>query len=376
MLNSKRKKYILIMDRPNVAGDNGEAIFKYISKLSNKEKKNYFFVISKESPDYLRLKKYGKVIAKNSFIHKFLYVNSKMIITSHIHPLFYKPFSKAHNKYYLDILNYKLFWLQHGIIKADLSSQTNKYIHNIDRFVVSTRGELDEISQEKYLYFNKEIILTGLPRFDFLINNPKNIITIIPTWRKELSGPILPNGQHSKLKNFELTNYYKNFSSLLKSEKLKSLLIKSDIKIIFVLHPAMDEYYDHFEIFNNDDIKIIKSCETVYSKIFAESKLLITDYSSVFFDFAYLKKPEIFFQFDKDIFFDSHYKKGNFDHERDAFGDVLTTVDEVVDKVEYYINNNFKMEDKYIDRVDNTFAYTDRNNCKRVYEEILKLDKE
>jgi division protein CdvB (Snf7/Vps24/ESCRT-III family) len=32
------------------------------------------------------------------------------------------------------------------------------------------------------------------------------------------------------------------------------------------------------------------------------------------------------------------------------------------------------MEEKYIKRVDNTFAYTDRNNCKRVYEEILKLD--
>ncbi|MCD8562240.1 MAG: CDP-glycerol glycerophosphotransferase family protein [Bacilli bacterium] len=78
--------------------------------------------------------------------------------------------------------------------------------------------------------------------------------------------------------------------------------------------------------------------------------------------FHNLKKPEIFFQFDKYNFFDNHYKKGYFDYERDAFGDVLTTVDEVVDKVEYYINNNFKMEDKYIDRVDNTFAYTDRNN--------------
>jgi CDP-glycerol glycerophosphotransferase (TagB/SpsB family) len=94
----------------------------------------------------------------------------------------------------------------------------------------------------------------------------------------------------------------------------------------------------------------------------------------VFFDFAYLKKPEIFFQFDKEYFFKTQYQKGYFSYEKDGFGDVLTTVDEVVNKIEYYIKNDFKMENKYIKRVEKTFEYFDQNNCKRVYDEILKLN--
>ena len=39
----------------------------------------------------------------------------------------------------------------------------------------------------------------------------------------------------------------------------------------------------------------------------------------------------------------------------------------------FNIKNECKMEEKYIEMVEDTFAYIDNNNCKRTYEEIIKL---
>ena len=53
--------------------------------------------------------------------------------------------------------------------------------------------------------------------------------------------------------------------------------------------------------------------------------LLVTDYSSVFFDVAFLRKPVVYYQFDEEEFRKYHYQKGYFDFRRDGFGPVCTT---------------------------------------------------
>ena len=103
--------------------------------------------------------------------------------------------------------------------------------------------------------------------------------------------------------------------------------------------------------------------ETPYQELFNNTSLMITDYSSVYFDYAYIKKPIIYYQND-----DYHYEKGYFDYETMGFGEVFENEDDVVEKVMEYVNNNCEMEDKYRKRVDDCFEYTDKNNCKRVYE--------
>lgn len=57
-----------------------------------------------------------------------------------------------------------------------------------------------------------------------------------------------------------------------------------------------------------------------------------------------------------------------------GFGDVIEDHNSLVDKVIYYMKNNSRMEDKYRKRVDNFFAYTDKNNRNRIYKAILELD--
>lgn len=48
---------------------------------------------------------------------------------------------------------------------------------------------------------------------------------------------------------------------------------------------------------------------------------MVTDYSSVAFDFAYMKKSLVYAQFDREAFFEGQtYDEGYFNYETDGFG--------------------------------------------------------
>ena len=63
-----------------------------------------------------------------------------------------------------------------------------------------------------------------------------------------------------------------------------------------------------------------------------------------------------------------------FDYETMGFGPCCTDYDTFIKKLINLIENDCKNPPKYIERIEKTFKYTDHNNCKRVYEEILKLE--
>ena len=120
----------------------------------------------------------------------------------------------------------------------------------------------------------------------------------------------------------------------------------------------MKGQYNDFE--GNEYTKMVLYPE--YQEVFKKSKFMITDYSSVFFDFAYLKKPILYTQFDSDDLMNNHgiYKdKGYFEYERDGFGDVVYNLDDAVDKIISIIENGCKMEEKYKKRVDKFFKYNE-----------------
>ena len=108
--------------------------------------------------------------------------------------------------------------------------------------------------------------------------------------------------------------------------------------------------------------------ETSYQKIFADASLIITDYSSAIFDYAYLKKPVLYYHFDE-----GQYDKGYFDYETMGFGEIAKNKDDLVSLVIEYMKSSCKMKEKYINRVDEFFTYKDANNCKRIHDEISKL---
>ncbi|WP_176142666.1 CDP-glycerol glycerophosphotransferase family protein, partial [Salmonella enterica] len=96
----KNKRVWLFMDRINKADDNAEALFEYAMQQNDGIKK--YFIISKDSPDYNRLKKIGPVVAYGSPKHKFLHLLADEIISSHADDYVVNPFVNM-RKYYKDL---------------------------------------------------------------------------------------------------------------------------------------------------------------------------------------------------------------------------------------------------------------------------------
>ena len=139
----------------------------------------------------------------------------------------------------------------------------------------------------------------------------------------------------------------------------------------FYIHPTFEQQSIDFK--QNDYIEVATKIAN-YNKEFAENDLLITDYSSVAFDFAYLKKPVIYTQFDINEFFSGHlYEKGYYDYVEDGFGPVCFDYENSVKEIIKCIQNDCKIEEKYIQRINKFYIFHDKDNCKRVYEEILKM---
>ena len=136
-----------------------------------------------------------------------------------------------------------------------------------------------------------------------------------------------------------------------------------------------DKYKYLFDKFKNDYVQILTTGEIKYFSLFNECALFITDYSSIHFDVATLEKPILYYQFDKDFFFNNHYQAGYFDYQKDGFGKVVYNEADLIDELDYYLNNNCKIKDYYKEIIERTFIHLDHNNSKRVMEEVLKLDK-
>ena len=107
------------------------------------------------------------------------------------------------------------------------------------------------------------------------------------------------------------------------------------------------------------------------SKLITKKPILVTDYSSVAFDFAYLYKPVIYYQYLNDYHFD--VEKSFFNYETMGMGEICESEEELVDLIIDYIENQCKIKEKYIKRTDDFFLFNDKNNCKRVHEAIKEV---
>ena len=194
----------------------------------------------------------------------------------------------------------------------------------------------------------------------------------MPTWRKNLAGVVNPKvsiREYSEI--FKYSDYFQFYNGLLENKKLLECLKKYKYECHFYVHPSIIAQAKDFK--GNKYVKVHDEIAD-YNKEFCESSLLVTDYSSVAFDFAYLEKPVIYSQYDRETFYQGHlYDEGYFDYERDGFGPVITDKDKLVDEIIRYIKKECKMEKKYIDKTKKFYEFNDKNNCKRIHQEIKKI---
>lgn len=372
----KRKEIWLVSDRLNKADDNGEAFFTYIAKQCKQDNIQAYFVLKKESPDYERLCKIGKVVFFDSLKYKILCLLCDKIVSSQGEDYVFNRFFNL-SYMYKDILHrQKFIFLQHGVTKDDLSRWLDRYNKNISLFVTTTRAEYQSVLEGAYHYSEEQIKLTGFPRHDFLQDTSENnrLITFMPTWRSYLAGNVdVKTGGRTLKSGFENSEFYLMYQQVLGNKLLYDAAEKYSYKIRIMLHPTMPrECLDYFKW---DERLHVLDLTQRYRTLFAETNLIITDYSSTVFDFAYLRKPVLYYQQDKDEFFSGKhtYDKGYFDYERDGFGEVEYTADALIERIIEYMSSGCQLKPQYLTRINNTFPYHDKDNCHRVYEEIKSL---
>lgn len=362
LLSGKKGEKWIIAERGVDARDNSFHLFRYIRE--NHPEIDITYVIDGNSPDADKVKALGKIVQYRSLHHYLLFCRARVKISTHI--MGFSPDSGIYQRFdrWGLVHGFKVF-LQHGIIKDDIKGIHYPLIKP-SLFVCGAQLEFEFI-RDTYEFPEGIVHYLGLPRFDALMNHcPQKMILVMPTWRMWL-------GNYSNSLEFKMTEYYKRYESLLNNPEMARMAKEYGYTIIFYPHFEFQKYIDAFCV-DVPGIIIARFKDYDVQSLLKDAALLITDYSSIFFDFAYMGKPTVYYQFDYQEFRSHHYETGYFDYVRDAFGPVLRQEDEVVAEVKRNLENNCKMEPEYERRVRRFFPLKDRDNSKRVYQAILKLE--
>ncbi len=367
-LRGKHRDLWLICDTENEARDNGYWLFQYVREHHPEQEAVY--AINRHSPDYERVAKFGRTVHYGSLKHWIYYLLASKNISSQ---KMGKP--NAAICYVLEVYgilkNVRVF-LQHGIIMADLSYLY--YPHTRMRlFVCSTYKEWKYVN-DNYGYPQGYVQQLGICRLDGLhdFRVKQGQILIMPTWRMYIRNEIRSASHEKALEEFQTTEYFRYWNALLNHEGLYELAEKYDLQIVFYPHREMQRFLDAFQI-SHPRVTVASWPQYDVQELLKSSAYLITDFSSVALDFAYMKKPLLYYQFDTEKYRQSHNASGDFDYEKDGFGPVVHDADEIIAKLKERAGSGFENEEVYLKRHAAYFDLWDKDNCRRNYEAIKSI---
>jgi hypothetical protein len=352
----------LVMERGFDARDNAYWFFHYLRK--EHPQINTCYVIDRTSPDYEKVAQLGKTVEYRSIRHYLMYLAADKLISTHVQPCAPDLMAYYHLRQIGIHPRGKQIFLQHGIIKDEMKWMRYPSLR-VDFFASGGKMEYDYLVSE-FGFPEGVIQYTGLCRFDNLIrgNDPSNEILVMPTWR----GSGYPQGER-----FYETAFYQQFQSMLENPSLLSLLEERDLKLIFYPHIELQKELDKFR---SPSERIVLASWRNYDvqTLLMRCSLLITDYSSVFFDVGYMEKPVIYYQFDVDDFLKYHYQKGYFSYEKHGFGPVVHTEEALLSAIYDCAGDDFRMKKEYKDRLDAFYSVRDERNCERTYQVLCRMD--
>lgn len=367
-INKSNRDIWIVGERKSEAKDNGYHLFKYIRE--NHPEKKAYYVIDKESSDLEKIESLGNVIYYDSFKHYLYYIMCTKLVCAHLGGCV--PDSPICWKFYkYEIKKKKKIFLQHGITKEFIPSLIYDST-KVDMFVCGAKPEY-EFVKSTFGYPEGNVQYTGFARFDNLHENTtKNQILVMPTWRQWIPSSTWKSENLEECREIFLkSEYFDRYNSLINNQELIDLLEQYNLELIFYPHYEMQVYVDLFKT-QSDRVVIARKDKYDVQQLLKESKMLITDYSSVAFDFAYMRKPVIYYQFDNDIYYKGHYQKGYFDYNEHGFGPVVYECKNIVQELNNLLNKQ-NQENNYNDRYEQFFPLYDKDNCERIYNYVIQM---
>lgn len=219
------------------------------------------------------------------------------------------------------------------IANSDYWQKPYQEAFNVDKVIVTGMPRVDHLVDQNYLNSTKRMLLEKYP-----ILNGKKIILYAPTFRG---------------------NIYQGFKSVAFDAKKILEKLGNEYVIVCKFHPLLQNTG------LEENSRVINLNHENTHDLFTISDMLISDFSSIIFDYAFLNKPMYFFVPDLQEYLDT----------LGCFVDYRKMMPGVICNNETELVNAIK-EDKLYD-IQNFlnifFKYQDGNNTKRVVEFIKSL---
>ncbi|GAB3063702.1 CDP-glycerol glycerophosphotransferase family protein [Salinicoccus sesuvii] len=215
--------------------------------------------------------------------------------------------------------------------------------------------------------FDKKVLETGYPRNDHLsknnndtnkrsirellnLPNDKKVILYAPTWRDD--------AYHEQGKyKFDLQFDIRQMAEALSDDYVVILRLHYLIAENLDLSGYEDFIYDFSKYEDIRDLYIV-------------SDILVTDYSSVFFDYAILERPMIFYTYDLDNYRDK-LRGFYFDFEQEAPGPIVKTTEALIQSIQDTETSDFNKNYNTEHFREKFCTFEDGNATKRVCDEIV-----
>jgi glycosyltransferase involved in cell wall biosynthesis len=361
----------VLMDRIHDADDNGERLFDHLR--TTRPDLNAWFVLERGTPDWDRLQSRGerRLVAHGSWTWKMLMLNCAWLLSSHVDRAISRPPAIMGVR---PEPTWRLGFLQHGVTKDDLSRWLNAV--ELELFVVSTEAELASVAGDgtAYRFSAKETRQTGLPRFDRLLAkghavppDQRDLVIVAPTWRQWLTLPLASGSQRRELDSaFWESAYIRNWTALLRSPKVADAVARRGWRLGFMPHPNLQVMLGQLDL--PAHVQPLSFAGLDVQGLYARCALLVTDYSSVAFNIAYIDRPTVYFQFDREAMLGGLHvgRQGYFDYARDGFGPVVEDLETAELAILAAIERGPQPTAEYQQRIAATFPMRDGQACARV----------
>jgi len=193
----------------------------------------------------------------------------------------------------------KSFGLQDRSAKKRSSNAQNRFLNVYNKFdkVVVGSDEMAKIFLEAFALSSQAVLRTGVPRTDLFYNQELQS-EIIETLYKE--NPILKMKKVILYAPTYRDNELDNFSLMLDLTKMHAELSEEYVLLI-KLHPAIKNKAKQYEEEYPDFVYDYSSFNTI-NYLLLITDILITDYSSIPYEYCLLNKPMVFFAYDIDTY--------------------------------------------------------------------------
>lgn len=357
-----------LADRVDQANDNAEVLFRYLH--AERPDINAWFVVDRKVPVYRDLRRAGaRVVAYGSFQHFALMKHARIFACSQSDNESRLPFGPGFMHQ-----TWRFVYLKHGILHTDHHRRFNPM--QIHLVLAATSAEQAVLTRDggQYRFAPSEVALTGMPRHDRLDTalaarkqaGPADILLIAPTWRIYL-GSKNPDHSWSVVPDFADTEYVREWRSLLSQPGLQEACERAGVTPVFLMHPRFER---HARLFDVPDWVRVENYQSDIAPLISRTRLLVTDYSSLAFEAAYVEAPTVYFQFDRKMFFSGGHsgQAGDFEYRKSGFGPVVEAADEAVGAIDQVLNGDGASA--YAGRIAAQFAVRDSRNSERAVRAI------